>query len=127
MSAVAKRPTSLREAAPGLRRVLRAVRPHLRRERRLLVGGGLALLAEVALRLLEPWPLKVVLDAVVVAAGADIAAGQADLQVLLPLMALAVLGLTLARAGAAYLMTILFAHAGNRVLTRVRADLFAHL
>ncbi|RJK93756.1 ABC transporter ATP-binding protein [Vallicoccus soli] len=122
------RPTTLREAAPGLRRTLRAVRPHLRGERRLLAGGAAALFAEVALRLLEPWPLKVVLDAVVIAAGARIAAEQGmDLQVLVPLMALAVLALVVARAGAAYLMTVLFALAGNRVLTRVRADLFAHL
>ena len=57
--------TNLREALPGLRRTHHHVRPHLRRERPLLLGGLLALLAEVAMRLLEPWPLKFVIDAVV--------------------------------------------------------------
>ncbi|MHB8961422.1 MAG: ABC transporter ATP-binding protein, partial [Candidatus Limnocylindrales bacterium] len=62
--------TTFREAAPGLRRTLTRFRPHLREQSRLLAGGGAALFLEVGMRLLEPWPLKFVLDAVVAAAGA---------------------------------------------------------
>src|SRR5207249_12277636 len=39
--------------------------PYVRRERPLIVVSLLALYAEIGLRLLEPWPLKVVLDHVV--------------------------------------------------------------
>src|SRR2546422_11636657 len=39
--------------------------PYVRRERPLIVVSMLALYAEIGLRLLEPWTLKVVLDHVV--------------------------------------------------------------
>lgn len=122
------RPTTLRDATPGLRRALRRFRPHLREQRRLLALGLLALLAEVAMRLLEPWPLAWVIDTVVVAAGADLSGAAAgDLQTVLVVAAVAVVGVVALRALAAYAMTVCFALAGNRVLTRVRAELYAHL
>lgn len=122
------RPTTLRDAAPGVRRTLVRFRPHIREQRRLLIGGTLALLAEVVMRLLEPWPLKYVLDAVVAAAGADLGVGQpAGLRTVLLVATLALVVLVALRALASYLMTVLFALAGNRVLTRVRGELYAHL
>lgn len=123
-----RKPSNLRESVPGLRRILPHVRPHLQAERRLLVWGAICLLAEVCFRLLEPWPLKFVVDGVVAASGADIVAGPAiDLPLLLVLSCVAVVLISGLRAGAAYLMTVLFALAGNRLLTRVRADVYAHL
>jgi ATP-binding cassette, subfamily B, bacterial len=122
------RPNSLREAVPGLRRTLHRFRPHVRSERRLLAGGLLALVAEVVMRLLEPWPLKFVLDAVVAAAGADLAVGQpAGLGVVLAVASVSVAAVVALRALSSYVMTVCFALAGNRVLTRVRAELYAHL
>ena len=50
----------LREAVPGLKRLLPHVRPHLRRQRVLIAGGGTAMGLEVVMRLLEPWPMKFV-------------------------------------------------------------------
>src|SRR5699024_10617530 len=116
------KPTSIREAMPGLRRLVPHLRGHMRSQR-VLVGGGLtAMFLEVAMRLLEPWPLKFVIDGVIGSLGADIATGaRQDLQ---QVLALAGLGL---RAVASYAMTICFALAGNRLLTSVRADAFAHL
>lgn len=120
--------TTLREAAPGLRRTLTRFRPHLREQSRLLAGGGAALFLEVGMRLLEPWPLKFVLDAVVAAAGADLRVEQpAGLRTVLVVATLALVAVVALRALAAYVMTVLFALAGNRVLTRVRAELYAHL
>ncbi len=122
------RPSTLRDAAPGLRRTLTRFRPHLREQRKLLILGCIALFAEVALRLLEPWPLKYVLDAVIAAAGADLRTPQpAELRTVLIVATVALVAVVVLRAVAAYLMTILFALAGNRVLTRVRAELYAHL
>src|SRR3989454_10077440 len=58
-------PLRLRAALPGLGRLVRRLWPYVRRERPLIVVSLLALYAEIGLRLLEPWPLKVVLDRVV--------------------------------------------------------------
>src|SRR3989442_502081 len=55
-------PLTLRAALPGLGRLVRRLWPYVRRERPLVVVSLLALYAEIGLRLLEPWPLKGVLD-----------------------------------------------------------------
>ena len=104
------------------------MRPHLRSERPTLVLGLVALLAEVGFRLLEPWPLKYVIDGVVAASGATTAGGPADnLTLLLVIASLALFAVTLLRALASYVSTLAFALAGSRLLSQVRSDLFAHL
>ena len=65
----ARKPRNLRESVPGFRRLGPHLRPHLRRERGPLLVGLLALFAEVGFRLLEPWPLKYVIDGVIGATG----------------------------------------------------------
>ncbi|MDT9595260.1 ABC transporter ATP-binding protein [Nocardioides zeae] len=123
-----KKPATLREAAPGLRRTAHHVRPHLRKETPLIAGGFLALLIEVLMRLAEPWPLKFVIDAVIAASGADVAgAAPGDVSATLAIAAGALVAVVLVRALAAYLTTLAFALAGNRLLTRVRAQVYAHL
>lgn len=123
-----KKPKDLREAVPGLRRLLPHVRPHLRRQRTLIAGGGAAMALEVVMRLLEPWPMKFVIDGVVGQLGADLSTEQpANLQQVLVLACLGLLFVVLVRAAASYAMTVCFALAGNRLLTSVRADAFAHL
>ncbi len=123
VSTARRRPRSLRDAWPGLRRTARHLSPHLRTERPLIAGGFVALFAEVLFRILEPWPLKIIIDAVI----APGAANQAGITTLLALCALAVLAAIALRALASYLCTVAFALVGNRVLSRVRADLFAHV
>lgn len=110
-------------ALPGLRRTLSHIRPHLRRERFLVAGGFAALFAEVVFRLLEPWPLKVVVDAVIEPGASE----RPDMERLLVFAGLAVVAAVALRALMSYLTTVAFALAGNRVLTRVRADLFDHV
>lgn len=130
----------LRRAAPGLGRMVRRFWPLLRRERGLLWGAFAALFAQVVLRLLEPWPLKFVLDRVITAspAAAPTAApaaggsGLAFLDALPPdrlllAVSLGLVGIVALRALAEYASTVGFALVGNRVLTQVRADLYAHL
>lgn len=112
----------------GLRRSLRRFRPYLRPQRGLLAAGVVAMVLEIGLRLLEPWPLKWVLDALVAEAGGDIGvAAPDDLTRTVLLAGVALLLVVGARASAAYSATVCLALAGNRVLTTVRADLFAHL
>ncbi len=122
------RPRDLREAVPGLKRLLPHVRPHLRRQRVLIAGGGTAMGLEVLMRLLEPWPMKFVIDGIVGQLGADLSADQPEnLQQVLVLACLGLLLVVLVRAAASYAMTVCFALAGNRLLTSVRADAFAHM
>lgn len=122
------KPANLRESLPGFHRLWPHVKPHLAAERRLLIGGSVAMLAEVVMRLLEPWPLKYVIDGVIASTGSDIAGTPpTDLTAVLVLASLALVAVTMLRAVASYLMTVTFALAGNRLLTRVRADLYAHL
>lgn len=115
--------TDLRSAVPSLWRTISVLRPHVRPERALLAGGLVALLAEVAFRLVEPWPLKVVIDAAV----APGAASRPDIVRIMLLAAVAVVLAAALRAGASYLATVALALAGTRAMTRVRAAVFDHL
>src|SRR5262245_16595140 len=126
------RPQTLRASVPGLGRLARRFWPYLKRERSLVTLSLLALYADVALRLLEPWPLKVVLDRVVATARGHathrFAAFDAiDPATLLILAALAVVAFAALRAVAAYYNTVGLALVGNRVLTQVRNDLYHQL
>jgi ATP-binding cassette subfamily B protein len=113
----------MREAVPMLVRIGRRFRGHLAQQRGLLALGLLALFAEVALRIIEPWPLAIVIDTL---------AGSAPVDTLPVPSIIAVAGVVLLlvvalRAACSYAMTVMFALAGNRVLTRVRAEVYDHL
>jgi len=86
----------------------------------------LALGLGAMIRILEPWPIKFVLDQVLLDESSEGAFGL-DPATLLTVCALAVVVLALFRAVADYWSKIGFALAGNRVLTRVRTDLYRHL
>lgn len=149
------RPADLAAALPGLRRIVLRFAPYLRRERPLIAGSVGALLTVTALRLLEPWPLKFVIDRLVgagtfspraaapvhaapVEAAPASAAAASDVGLLAELMtmstshlipacALALVLIVGLKAGAEYLTSIGFSLVGNRVMTAVREDLFRHL
>lgn len=55
----------------ALRRTLELIGPDIKPQKTLAAGGTLALLLEVAFRVLEPWPLKFVVDALSVSLGAQ--------------------------------------------------------
>lgn len=123
--------TRAKNPAPrALRRSLAIVRPHLRGKASLIVLGMVALLADVVFRVLEPWPLKFVVDSVSVSLGASTGAAaglpQASLGLLVACAAL-LLGLIALRAVSAYASTVAFALVGSRVATELRARVFAHV
>jgi ATP-binding cassette subfamily B protein len=105
----------------------------LLRKQRLLIGGAtLALLAEVVFRALEPWPLKFVFDHILGHkrhGGAPDRLGLADLNptTLIILSVLALILITALRALAAYGNEVGFAVVGNRVLTAARDEVYGHL
>src|SRR5512144_2555371 len=123
---------SLPQSLPGLWRITKYFWPHIRQYRGLIASSFLALLAEVGLRLLEPWPLKFVFDYII---GQRRTPKQPlpqflaslDVTTLLTLAAVAVLIITCLRSVASYWETIGFAKLGNRALTKVRNQLYRHV
>lgn len=104
------------------------VRPHLGRHRKLMAGGVTALLLEVAFRVLEPWPVKFVIDAVTRSLGADFSGGGPTASPgLLMLCGAALVAIIGFRALFNFLATIAFALAGSRVATDLRSRVFAHV
>src|SRR2546426_910540 len=125
------RPLSLRDSLPGLGRLARRFWPYVRRERALITVSMVALYAEIGMRLLEPWPLKWVLDRIAAVTrhrGPRLPVLDAlDPATLLAVSALAVIVFAGLRALAAYYNTVGFALIGNRVLTTVRNELYGQL
>ena len=130
---MAGRPDKIQNLVPTLWRMVRHFRPYLHKNRYLIGGSTVAVFAEVGLRLLEPWPLKFIFDAVLVpqaAQGASSGLGWfdgMDRMTVLIICAAAVFVITCLRAVAEYANTVGFALVGNRVLTEVRGDLYRHL
>jgi ATP-binding cassette subfamily B protein len=127
-----KRRKTFQESLPGLGRILRHFAPHIRKHRTMVIGSLLALLAEVVLRTLEPWPLKFIIDHLL---SAKTTSRFSFLQIpegtstttIITLAALAIIVITGLRALADYANTIGFALVGNRVLTQVRGEIYRHL
>jgi ATP-binding cassette subfamily B protein len=124
---------SLTKSLPSLARIFRRFRPHLAREKPIIVGSVAALLAGTLLKLLEPWPLKFVFDRVIPTrkhprllttfAWFD----EIEPRTLLLYCAVALVAIVALRAMAEYFNRVGFAKIGNRVLTRVRNELFRHV
>src|SRR5262249_42650735 len=61
------RPQTVQESPPSLWRILGRFRPYIRKQKAVIAASFVALFAEITLRLVEPWPLKLVFDHVIVA------------------------------------------------------------
>ena len=126
------RPVRLAQMRGGMRRILRHLMPYLPRYRGLLGGAGLALIGATLMRLIEPWPLKLVIDRVLVVPPVGAPVGIRFIDELAPLELLTacaalVVVVIAARAMLEYVSTIGFALAGSRILTHLRHDLYRHL
>lgn len=121
---------SLKQAVPGLWGVLGYFWPYIRPQYGLLLVSAIALVADVGLRVLEPWPLKFVFDYVLIR-GDKLnnipVIAQLEPMTLLTLSAVAVLIITGLRALAAYWSTVGLATVGSRVMGKVRNHLYCHL
>ncbi len=126
------RSDAFRGSLPGLWRILRRFWPHIRKELLLIAGSLLAMLAQIGLRLLEPWPLKFLFDQFFDAGSGPGVVNVGVLERLGPtgvltLLALSVVVITGLRSAASYLNTVGLAVAGNRILAAVRSDVYHHL
>lgn len=106
--------------------------PYARKQLWLIAGALLALIAEIGLRLLEPWPLKIVFDHVLLPQGRPGArtlpiVGELTTMQLLVVAAAAIVLVIGARALASFVQTVGFALAGNRACSALRDDLFRKL
>ena len=114
----------------GLRRTLRCVRPHLQGHRLLMTGGFVALAFDVVFRLVEPWPIKLVVDAVSRSLGATLhkpgPAMDASVQTLI-LCGAAVVAISIGRAISNYWSAVCFALIGSRIAADLRARAFRHV
>ena len=123
---------SLKTTLPGLWQIMRRFWPQLRQQRLLISLSVLAMLAEIGLRLLVPWPLKIVFDQMLIMTPNTSTLGLALIEALNPmtlltLAALAVITIAGLRAVVTYGNKVGLALVGNRVLTQVRSDLYRHL
>ncbi|MBE9052396.1 ABC transporter ATP-binding protein [Nostocales cyanobacterium LEGE 11386] len=121
---------SLKQAVPGLWGVLGYFWPYIRPQYGLLLVSAIALVADVGLRVLEPWPLKFVFDYVLIR-GDKLnnipVIAPLEPMTLLTFSAVAVLIITGLRALAAYWSTVGLATVGSRVMGKVRNHLYCHL
>lgn len=114
-------------------RLWRVIAQALAAHRLRLAAAAVCLLAAIAADLLAPWPLKIVVDHVLLqrplppqlAALAAPLMGQPTLA--LALLAAGIVGLALASATLTYLQTYLTAHVGHDVVHRVRHAVFERL
>ena len=122
----------MRQSIPGLRGLLRYLGPYIRKQRVVLAGSFGALFTGVIMRALEPWPLKLVFDHILLPPDGGVRGAPewlANLQPLrlLLLAATLLLIIILIRAVSHYYEKVGFAMVGNRVLTEVRGALFRHI
>src|SRR6266446_1294986 len=128
------RSASLPDTASRFWRLMRHFWPELSRQRWLIAGSFIALVFSVGMQLLEPWPLKFVLDHLLrkstrgaSAALSGILGQGYSAETLLIVAAVAYVLIIWLRATVEYLQTIGFALIGNRVISHVRSKLYRHL
>ncbi len=129
---MSRRPKNLKEAMPGISKILRRFAPQIRKQGGLLALSGAAIVAETGFRLLEPWPLKYIFDNILLTGfhvkplGVPIL-DRLDTMGLLTVLALSLVAISGLRGVAAYASTVGMAIAASRVMTDIRSNLYAHI
>ncbi len=125
-------PAGLLQSMGSIFKLFRYFSPLLRKQYKILVGSLLALVAEAVLQILQPWPLKFVIDHLASSKsnGSPLifpAIEMLDTTTLIILAAVSIVILVGFRSLAAYYRDVGFAVVGNRVLTEVRNILYKHI
>ena len=122
----------LKNVVPEMWRVGSKFAPYIRQQKFLIAGSFLALLADTALQLLKPWPLKFIFDQVLIP-NAETGSFQLEWaqgippMLLLTFLAFSVVAIAALSALAGYLSKLGMALATVRILAEVRCQLFSHL
>ena len=126
-----KKPKNLKVALPGIKRIVQQFWPQIRKQGVLLVLSCLGLFIEIFGRLLEPWPLKLIFDYILVSdAGPFLNIPQLDgasPMVLLLIATFSIVAATGLRSAASYMSLVSMSLAASRIITEIRAKLYAHL
>jgi ATP-binding cassette subfamily B protein len=125
-------PQNLQQAMPGLSRILQQFWPQIRKQKGLLLLAGLALIIKVLARLVAPWPLKLIFDYVLLPDAHNTELDWPLLRdmgtnMLLFVLATAIIATAALRAIAAYISLVGLSVAASRIITNIRADLYAHI
>lgn len=126
------RPKNIRQAMPAMQRILQRFWPQIRQQRPLLMIAGIGLVTEVFARLLAPWPLKLIFDYILLPEAHSAELDWPILRSLSPQWLLIVLSIAIVataalRAISAYISLVGLSLAASRIITKVRAQLYAHL
>jgi ATP-binding cassette subfamily B protein len=133
----AKKNVALREVLPGLIGLTKAFWPQIRARGHLIALSGLALLCSVGARLLEPWPLKLIFDWIIIPTDAapalegipwlHAADPLGNVGMLLAILALTFIAIAGIRVMCEYFAAVGMALAATRIVTDIRARMFGHL
>jgi ATP-binding cassette, subfamily B, bacterial len=117
---------------PGISRILKRFAPQIGKQKPLLLMSFAGLMTEIFLHLLEPFPLKLIFDYILLPGATTKPFPIPFLAGLNPFLLLSVLTLglitiTALRAVAAYFSIVGMALAASNILTEVRFNLYSHL
>jgi ATP-binding cassette subfamily B protein len=117
---------------PVIGRILQRFAPQIWKQKGLLLVAFLGLLAEIVLHLLEPFPLKLIFDYILVPGSPPKhpplpGLTTLDPALLLTLLTIGLVAIAALRAGAAYFSVVGMSLAATNVLTGARGELYSHL
>ena len=122
----------MKKRLSSLRRILKHFLPQIRPQINLILLSFVALIGETVFRLLEPWPLKFIFDEIIYK-GFQVESlkvpflDNLNSLGLLSLLAIALVAIAILRGTMAYLSTTGMAVAATRIMSEIRANLYAHL
>ncbi|WP_448601571.1 ABC transporter ATP-binding protein [Thermoleptolyngbya sp.] len=127
-----KQPKTVKATIVGWRRILTRFWPEVRKEKFLLTLAWVGLLGEILAQLLEPWPLKLIFDYIIVPESAvrplPIPALHNIPEVaLLTILTICIVLATALKAGASYLSLVSLSIASSRIIAQIRGQLYSHL
>ena len=127
-----KRPKTAKAAIAGWRRILTRFWPEVRQEKFLLMLAWVGLLGEILTQLLEPWPLKLIFDHIIVPDATPLPLPIPFLNdlpelVLLTVLTICIVLATALKAGASYMSLVSLSIASSRIIAQIRAKLYGHL
>jgi ATP-binding cassette subfamily B protein len=129
---MAKEQMRLTESVPILNRLRKRLWPGMRKQRRIVFGSMAVLIAEMFMRLLEPWPISLVIDHVLSPKAGDAntpfsALADVPAETLILLACFGLVSVAALRGVSRYLSAVGFALVGTRLMTEVRSQLYRHV